>query len=60
MPIEHSDVEERLERIDRMVEEFRAARQRRLVKLGKALWRRTETDQHALAVHAELPPSKVN
>lgn len=43
-----------------MVEEFRAARQRRLVNRGKALWNRTEMEHQALAVGVDLPPSKVN
>ena len=60
MSIELHDVDERQARIDRMIDEFRAAQQRRLVKLGKALWRRTEMVQRALPVEAEPPPSEVN
>ena len=55
MPIEQCDIDERQQRVDRMVEEFRAARQRRLVRQGKALWRRTEAEHRAIGVEAELP-----
>jgi len=48
-------------RLDRMIAEFRAARQRRLVKQHLALWER-EAAQRALASIAdtELPPTKIN
>jgi hypothetical protein len=42
MAIEQDNVEERQARLDAMIAEFRAAQQRRLVKAGKALWRKTE------------------
>ena len=48
-------------RLDRMIAEFRAARQRRLVKQGLALWER-EAAQRALATIGDtaLPPTKIN
>ena len=49
MAIERNDLDERQARLDAMIAEFRAAQQRRLVKVGKALWRRTE--------EAQRPPS---
>jgi hypothetical protein len=42
MAIERNDLEERQARLDMMIAELRAAEQRRLVKVGSALWRRTE------------------
>lgn len=62
MAIERDDIEERQARIDVMVAEFHAARQRRLVKQGMVLWNRTKAHARALAgtPTAILPPSKVN
>ena len=45
--------DERQARLDFMVEEFRAAQQRRIVKRGIALWNRTV----AQAALAEKPPA---
>jgi hypothetical protein len=59
MPIERNDVDERQARIDGMVAEFRAARQRRRVKQGTARWKRTE-EALRQAARAEAPPTKVN
>jgi hypothetical protein len=53
MAIEQNNLEERQARLDAMIAEFRAAQQRRLVKVGKALWSRTE--QQPAAVVGELP-----
>jgi hypothetical protein len=49
-------------RLDRMIAEFRAARQRRLVKQGMALWERHEAAQRELDLvdDTELPPTKIN
>ena len=54
MAIERNDLEERQARLDVMIAEFRAAQQRRLVKVGKALWSRTEQVNRA-AADAPLP-----
>ena len=42
MAIEQNNTEERQARLEAMMAEFRAAQQRRLVNVGRALWRRTE------------------
>ena len=60
MAIDRTDSEERQARLDAMVEEFQAARQRRLVKTGIALWNRTAAAQEAMACVAPAPPAKVN
>jgi hypothetical protein len=51
MTTERNDPDERQARLDAMLEEFRAAQQRRLVKLGIALW-----SKRAAAEQALLPP----
>jgi hypothetical protein len=50
MAIEQNNTEERQARLDAMIAEFRAAQQRRLVKVGKALWIRTERTQSTAAL----------
>ena len=47
-------------RLERMIDEFRAARQRRLVKQGIALWNRTEQAYRNEAAKVEPPLGKVN
>ena len=47
-------------RLDRMLEEFRAARERRLVKQGIALWNRTEQAYRDAAARGEPPPVKLS
>ena len=56
----NDDSEKRQARLDAMLEEFQAARQRRLVKTGIALWNRTEARQQAMACVAPAPHEKVN
>jgi hypothetical protein len=52
-------LEEREVRITRMMEEFRAAQQRRLVKRGIALWNRSEATMQSAAMAAgAAPPAK--
>ena len=46
--------------VDRMIDEFRAARQRRLVKQGITLWDRTDQAYRNEAAKGEPPPEKVN
>jgi hypothetical protein len=60
MAIDHNDSEERQARLDKMIEEFRAAQQRRLVKVGIALWNRTEAAQRAMACVEPEPPDQVH
>lgn len=55
MAVDRNDSEERQARLDWMMEEFRAAQQRRVVKAGIALWNRTEAAQQAMAC-VEPPP----
>jgi len=47
-------------RLDRMIDEFRAARQRRLVKQGITLGDRTDQAYRNEAAKGEPPPEKVN
>ena len=44
----------------RLIEEFRAAQQRRLVKRGIALWNRAEAAQQAMTYVEPPPPEKVH
>jgi hypothetical protein len=60
MGIDRNDTEKRQARLDAMIEEFRAAQQRRLVKAGIALWNRTEAAQQAIACVEPVPPDKVH
>jgi len=60
MPIDRNDGEERQARLDKMIEEFRAAQQRRLVKAGIVLWNRTDAAQQAMACVEPAPPDKVH
>jgi hypothetical protein len=55
MAVDRNDSEERQARLDWMMEEFRAAQQRRVVKAGIALRNRTEAAQQAMA-SVERPP----
>jgi hypothetical protein len=59
MAIDHDDSDERQARLDTMIEEFRAAQQRQLVKRGIILVKRAEAAQQALAWVAP-PPVKVH
>lgn len=49
MAISRNDSEERQARLDAIIDEFRAAQQRRLVKAEIALWNRTEAARQAMA-----------
>jgi hypothetical protein len=60
MAIDRNDTDERQARLDAMIEEFRAAQQRRLVKQGIVLWNRAAAAQQAMACVAPPPPHKVN
>ena len=54
MAIERNDRDERQARLDAMIAEFRAAQQRRSVKVGKALWHKTERAQRSPGAEVEL------
>jgi hypothetical protein len=60
MTIDRKKSDERQARIDAMIEEFRAAQQRRLVKRGIALWNRAEAAQRAMECVEPPPPEKVH
>ena len=57
---ERHPTDEREARIDKMMDEFRTARERRLAKLGIALWNRAEMEQRLIAFEAPLPSNKIN
>ena len=60
MAIDRNDSEARQARLDAMIEEFRAAQQRRLVKAEMAHWNRTKAAQQAMACVKPAPPDKVH
>jgi len=60
MAIDRNDRDEREARLNGLIEEFRAAQQRRLVKRGIALWNRAEAAQQAMAWVDPPPPEKVH
>ena len=60
MAIECNDSEDRQARLDAMIEEFRAAQQRRLVKAELALWNRNQTAQRVIASVKPAPRDKVH
>ena len=53
MPIDRDDADERQARIEQMIEEFRQAKQRALVRRGRRLWRSAEARQQIVALEAE-------
>ncbi|MGH9253129.1 MAG: hypothetical protein ACRD3C_01010 [Vicinamibacterales bacterium] len=60
MAIDRNDRDERQARIDALIEQFRAAQQRRLVKRGLVLWKRAEAAQQAMTCVEPRPPEKVH
>jgi hypothetical protein len=57
--MERDNIDTRQARLDKMIAEFHAARRRRLVKYGIALWNRTEAAQREqLTAQVEPPPTK--
>ena len=59
MAIDRNDIEERQLRLDAMIEEFRAAQQRQLVKRERAQQNRAEATQQAMAC-VMPPPEKLH
>jgi hypothetical protein len=57
LAIDSDPTDDRQSRYDAMIEEFRAAQKRRLVKQGMTLWTRTEAAQRKTALD-EPPTSK--
>ena len=60
MAIDRNDPGERQRRINAMLEEFRAAQQRRLVKRGVSFWNRIEAAHQATMLPEPVPPDKLN
>ena len=60
MAIDRNDSEERQARLDAMIEEFRAAQQRRLVKAETVRRTRTEGTKQAMACLTPAPRNKVH
>jgi hypothetical protein len=58
MPIDLLDAASRRERIERMIEQFRFARHRRLVRQAMELWR--QTARHEQLARLEAPPERVH
>jgi hypothetical protein len=58
MPENPAQAKARRARIDQMIEQYRVAKQRRLMRLAMRLWRQAETD-HQL-VKLEAPPERVH
>ena len=54
------DRDARQARIDALIEQFRAAQQRRLVKRGIARWKRAEAAEQAVMYVEPPPPEKVH
>lgn len=60
MAIDRDDTDERRLRIDTMIGEFRAARQRRLLQQGLTLWKRAEAAQRDKACAPKPAPEKIH
>lgn len=58
LAIDSHPTDDRQSRYDAMIEEFRAAQKRRLVKQGMALWNRTEAARRKTALAEPPPPEK--
>jgi len=58
--IDRNGTEEQQARLDAMIEEFRAAQQRRAVRADIAHRKRTEAAQQAIACDKATPRDKVN
>ena len=60
MAIDRHDTDERQAQLDEMIDRFRAAEQRRLVKQGIALWNRTEAAYQMTRLSEPPPPEKLD
>jgi hypothetical protein len=58
MPYDPARSKARRERIDQLMEQYRVARQRRLMRRAMRLWRQSETDQQL--VRLDAPPERVH
>jgi len=52
------DPAERRARIEQLIEEYRVAKQLRLLRSALRLWRKTEARQRFVAIHA--PPRRIH
>jgi hypothetical protein len=57
MALERNDTDDRLIRIEQMIEEFREARQRRLVRRALRFWRKAKALQQI--VDLEVEPERI-
>lgn len=60
MAIDRNDTEERQLRLDTMIEEFRAAQQRQIVKRERVRQNRAVAAQQAVACVVPPPPEKLH
>jgi hypothetical protein len=58
MAVDQDDAAGRLARIDRMIEEYREAKKRQVLRRAKKLWRRAESDQQLAEL--ERPPTLIH
>jgi hypothetical protein len=58
MPIDRTDTAERLARIEQMIEEYRGAKERRLLQRAIKLWRKAEAYKQLVDLEAE--PERVH
>jgi len=58
MPYDPSGAKARRERIEQMIEQYRLAKQRRLMRQAMRLWRKAETDHQLIKLDA--PPERVH
>jgi hypothetical protein len=58
MPSDRAHTDDRLARIERMIEHYRLAKKRRLRRFGITLWRKMEWWQ--ALVELERPPERVH
>jgi hypothetical protein len=54
MAIDRSGTSDRLARIENVIEEYRAVKQRRLLRLAMRLWRRAEARQRPVGLETPL------
>jgi hypothetical protein len=58
IPIDPADTSARVKRIDQLIDEYLAAKRRRLVRRAKKLWRQAELRQRLAGF--EVPPERVH
>jgi hypothetical protein len=58
MPYDPGEAKARRERIDQLIEQYRLAKQRRLMRRAMRLWRQAETDHQLVKLDAQ--PERVH